>query len=224
MAKSPADGEGRPRVRVVAVLAGLALVATGTVAVGAALHGQSPPPRPPSAAGEGPIGVGTERRDRPVRPADSVDPGLPFSRPLRLSIPSIDLVTRLEYLELDDEGVMEVPVDPSWAGWFSPSPAPGVPGASVIAGHVTWDREPAVFFELGRLQRGDTIKVERADGTVATFVVQRTGTFPKTGFPTRAVYRHIDYPGLRLITCGGRYDYQTGNYDSNLIIWARFVP
>jgi sortase (surface protein transpeptidase) len=122
---------------------------------------------------------------------------------------------------LDDEGVMEVPVDPSRAGWFSPSPAPGVPGASVIAGHVTWDREPAVFFELGRLHRGDTIEVDRADGTTATFVVQRTGTFPKTGFPTRAVYRHIDYPGLRLITCGGHYDDQTSSYDSNVIIWAR---
>jgi len=222
MAKSPAD-EGRPRARAFAAFAGVALAATGTVAVGAALHGQRPPPQPPSAANEDPRRAGSAPPDRPVRPTDSVDPGLPFSRPLRLSIPSLDLVTRLEYLELDDDGVMEVPVDPSRAGWFSPSPAPGVPGASVIAGHVTWDREPAVFFELGRLQRGDTIKVDRADGTTATFVVQRTGTFPKTGFPTRAVYRHIDYPGLRLITCGGRYDNQTNNYDSNLIIWARLI-
>ncbi|HYJ66726.1 MAG TPA: sortase, partial [Nocardioidaceae bacterium] len=133
------------------------------------------------------------------------------------------VATRLEYLELDDEGVMEVPVDPSRAGWFSPSPAPGVPGSSVIAGHVTWDREPAVFFDLGRLAPGDTIDVDRADGTKPVFVVQRTGTFPKAALPTRAVYRQIDYPGLRLITCGGRYNDQTGNYDANLIVWARLV-
>jgi len=216
-------GDGCPRARVVAALAGLALAVVGTVAVVAALHGQRPPPQPPSVGGEGSIETRIEPRDHTGGPADSVDPGLPFSRPLRLLIPRIDLVTRLEYLELDDQGVMEVPVDPSRAGWFSPSPAPGVPGASVIAGHVTWDREPAVFFELGRLRRGDTIKVDRADGTTATFVVQHTGTFPKASFPTRAVYRHIDYPGLRLITCGGRYDDQTNNYDSNVIIWARLT-
>ena len=228
MAKSSAV-EGRPRARLVLALAGVALAATGTVAVGAALHGQRQPPQPPNAASEGPIGAGAEPRDRAAEPkesagsAESIDAGLPYSRPLRLSIPSIDVVTRLEYLELDDEGVMEVPVDPSRAGWFSPSPAPGVPGASVIAGHVTWDREPAVFFDLGRLRPGDTIKVDRADGPTATFVVQRTGTFAKASFPTRAVYRQIDYPGLRLITCGGRYDVESGTYDSNLIVFARLA-
>jgi Sortase domain len=222
MAKSPAV-DGHPRTRVVAALAGVALAATGTVAVAAAIHGRHTTPQPPSAAGEAAIGVGESPRHQPVRSAATADPWLPYSRPLRLSIPSIDVATRLEYLELDDEGVMEVPVDPSRAGWFSPSPAPGVPGASVIAGHVTWDREPAVFFDLGRLRPGDTVDVDRADGTTATFVVQRTGTFPKASFPTRAVYRQIDYPGLRLITCGGRYDDRTGNYDSNVIIWARLV-
>jgi sortase (surface protein transpeptidase) len=201
------------------------------VAVGAALHGQHPPPRPPSAADEAPgdtvaadaTAADVEPEDRPVRPPAAADPGLPFSRPLRLSIPRIDVVTRLEYLEVDDDGAMEVPVDPTRAGWFSPSPAPGVPGASVIAGHVTWDGEPAVFFDLGRLRPGDTLEVDRTDGTSATFVVQRTGTFPKAAFPTRAVYRQIDHAGLRLITCGGDYDDQTSNYDSNVIVWARLT-
>jgi sortase (surface protein transpeptidase) len=224
MAESPAD-EGRPRARLVAALAGVALAATGTVAVGAALHGHGhghdTTPQPPNAGDAKP--AASDTRHQPVRSEPAGDLGLPYSRPLRLSIPSIDVATRLEYLELDDDGVMEVPVDPSRAGWFSPSPAPGVPGSSVIAGHVTWDREPAVFFDLGRLRPGDTIKVDRADGPTATFVVQRTGTFAKASFPTRAVYRQIDYPGLRLITCGGRYDVESGTYDSNLIVFARLA-
>ena len=169
MARAP-NGEGRPRARLVAALAGAALAATGTVAVGAALHGQHSTPPEPRAIDEESLGVG-EPRDRPASSAATAGLGLPFSPPLRLSIPSIDVATRLEYLELDDEGVMEVPVDPSRAGWFSPSPAPGVPGSSVIAGHVTWNREPAVFFDLGRLTPGDTIEVYWTDGTTAIFVV-----------------------------------------------------
>jgi sortase (surface protein transpeptidase) len=209
--------------RLVATLAGAGLAVIGTVAVGAALHGEHAPPTPPSAAGEESTVAETlpRDRDRPAKPATAADPGLPYSRPLRLRIPSIDVATRLEYLELDPDGGMEVPADPTRAGWFSPSPAPGVPGASVIAGHVTWDGEPAVFFALGRLRPGDTVKVDRADGRTATFVVQRTDTFPKADFPTRAVYRQLDYPGLRLITCGGQYDTQAGSYDANVIVWAR---
>jgi sortase (surface protein transpeptidase) len=207
--------------RLVAALAGAALAATGTVAVGAALHDPGGPPQPPTVADETPAAEHRPADDKPA--ADAGVRGLPYSRPLRLSIPSIGVVTDLEYLEVDDDGVMEVPDDPSRAGWFSPSPAPGVPGAAVIAGHVTWDREPAVFFDLGRLRPGDTVKVDRADGTTASFVVRRTRTFPKDAFPTRAVYRQIDYPGLRLITCGGRYDFQTGSYDANVIVWARLA-
>jgi Sortase domain len=210
---------GRSRARLVAALTGGALAVTGTVAVGAGLREGHPIPDPPSGAA---VEETVPRdRDRPAKPATAADPGLPYSRPLRLRIPSIDVATRLEYLELDPDGGMEVPTDPTRAGWFSPSPAPGVPGASVIAGHVTWDGEPAVFFALGRLRPGDTVKVDRADGRTATFVVQRTGTFPKADFPTRAVYRQLDYPGLRLITCGGQYDTQAGSYDANVIVWAR---
>jgi Sortase domain len=209
----------------IATVAGGALAISGVVVLGVALGSQDPAPRqPPSAAdhrpGTDPANTTPHRAGPRIVPEDS---GMDYSRPTRLSIPSLDVTSDLEDLGLDDRGVMETPIDPSRAGWFTPSPPPGVPGVSVIAGHVTWDQEPAVFFRLGELRRGDRVDVARADGSTATFEVRRIGTFPKRSFPTDAVYGRVDHPSLRLITCGGRYDDQTNSYRANLIVWATLV-
>jgi LPXTG-site transpeptidase (sortase) family protein len=215
----------RRRGRWIATAVGGVLATSGVVILGVALSGQEPaPPHAPSAADRG---SDVHRSDTAPPHADlrtgPHDSGMDFSRPTQLSIPSLHVTSDLEDLGLDDRGVMETPTDPSRAGWFTPSPAPGVPGASVIAGHVTWGQEPAVFFRLGELRRGDRIEVERADGSTAAFEVRRVGTFLKRSFPTDAVYGQVGHPSLRLITCSGTYDDETNSYPENLIVWATLV-
>ena len=68
-------------------------------------------------------------------------------------------------------GAMEVPDDPADAGWYRLGPPPGALGPAVIAGHVTWNQVPAVFFRLSELRPGDLVEVTRADGRVAVFEV-----------------------------------------------------
>jgi len=147
-------------------------------------------------------------------------PPLDYSRPVRIEIPTIGVSSTLVDLGLDAEGVMETPEPVDKAGWFTPSPPPGVPGATVIAGHVTWNQQPSVFFELGDLRRGDRVRVERADGVATTFRVTRIGSFPKESFPTEAVYTQPGRAELRLITCGGEYDEASNRYLDNVIVWA----
>ena len=150
--------------------------------------------------------------------------GLDFSEPASIKIPAIGASSpTLEDLELDSDGVMTTPQDPDKAGWFTPSPAPGVPGVSVIAGHVTWNGDRSVFFALGDLRKGDRVEVKREDGVTAIFEVTKLGEFPKDEFPTEAVYQRTDHPALRLITCGGAYDAESHNYLSNVIVWAKMV-
>ncbi len=48
-------------------------------------------------------------------------------------------------------------------------------------------------------------------------------TYAKSDFPTDAVYGDIDHAGLRLITCGGAFDEATGNYRSNVVVFARLT-
>jgi sortase (surface protein transpeptidase) len=146
---------------------------------------------------------------------------LPESDPVAVSIPRIGARSRLVHLGLDKDGGMEVPQDPGLAGWFSRGPSPGALGPAVIAGHVTWDGAPAVFYRLGTMRRGDQVSVTRQDGKTAIFTVSRVARFSKSRFPGQAVYGAIDHAGLRLITCGGTYDAARHSYLDNVIVFAR---
>jgi hypothetical protein len=118
---------------------------------------------------------------------------------------------------------MEVPQDPDRAGWYHLGPTPGALGPAVIAGHVTWDGLPAVFFELADLREGDLVQVARSDDRVAVFRVTQVGTYRKSEFPTRSVFGAIDHAGLRLITCGGEFDGSSRRYSDNVVVFARLV-
>ncbi|MFB8022094.1 class F sortase [Streptomyces rubiginosohelvolus] len=171
---------------------------------------ESPAVRTPSAGAEtaGPSGGGQRTE------------ALSASRPLSITIPAIDVTSPLEDLGLGKNRAMETPRDPDKAGWYTPGPTPGSVGPSVIAGHVTWDGAPAVFFKLTELDPGDRIDVRRADGSTAAFTVDRTAVYPKDEFPTVEVYRNLDHAGLRLITCGGEYSASDSRYADNVVVYA----
>jgi sortase (surface protein transpeptidase) len=146
---------------------------------------------------------------------------LPESDPVVVSIPRIGVRSTLVKLGLDSNGAMEVPKDPAVAGWFTRGPSPGALGPAVIAGHVTWDGAPEVFYRLGTMRRGDQVSVTRKDGRTAVFTVSRVARFSKSRFPSQAVYGAIDHAGLRLITCGGTYDAARHTYLDNVVVFAR---
>jgi sortase (surface protein transpeptidase) len=146
---------------------------------------------------------------------------LPESEPVTVSIPRIHVQSRLVELGLDGDGKMQVPQHAGEAGWFSRAPTPGALGPAVIAGHVTWNRTHGVFYRLGTMRRGDHVRVSRKDGKTAVFTVNRVARFPKSRFPTQAVYGQIDYAGLRLITCGGSYDAVGHSYEDNIVVFAK---
>jgi LPXTG-site transpeptidase (sortase) family protein len=150
-------------------------------------------------------------------------PALTESAPVRIRIDKIGVSAAFVDLGIAADGTLEVPADPSKVGWYTGAHTPGAAGPAVVAGHVTWDQEPSVFFRLGELRAGDRVRIARADGSTATFAVQRVASFPKTRFPTQAVYRSGDRPVLRLITCGGTYDHGNHRYLDNTIVWAKLV-
>jgi len=142
------------------------------------------------------------------------------ARPVRLIIPSIGVRTRLIHLGLTSSGALQPPASTSAAGWYTGSPRPGAIGAAVIGGHIDSLLGPGVFFRLHLLRRGDRVYVRRADGSLAVFQVTSVRSYAKTRFPTEAVYGPAPGAELRLVTCGGAFDYATGHYLSNVIVYA----
>ena len=67
------------------------------------------------------------------------------------------------------------------------------------------------------------VVVDRSDGTTATFRVDRVEEHAKDDFPTDEVYGDIDHAGLRLITCGGTFDEDTGDYTDNVVVFASLI-
>jgi hypothetical protein len=140
--------------------------------------------------------------------------------PVRLRIPAIAVSTPLVRLGRLPDGSIEVPHDWNTAGWYDKGPRPGQPGPAVILGHVDSRTGPAVFFRLRALRPRDVVRVGLADGRILVFRVQRVERYPKDKFPTEAVYLPTLNRELRLITCGGDFDYAAGSYRDNIVVYA----
>ena len=147
----------------------------------------------------------------------------PVPEPVRLIIPAIGVRTSLVHLGLTSSGALQVPPTPAVAGWYTGSARPGAIGAAVIAGHIDSLSGPGVFFRLRLLRPGDRVYVRQAGGSLAVFDVTAVHSYLKARFPTGAVYGPVPAAELRLITCGGTFDYATGHYLSNVIVYADLV-
>ena len=207
----------RPAAIVFAV--GLVVIVAGTA--GLLLTRHSTPALRPVAAGVAALPAPTG----PIAaPPQSAEPA-PVASPVSLTIPLIGVQTRLMTLGLAADGTMQVPPlsSASVAGWFTGSPRPGAVGSAIIVGHVDSHNGPAVFDRLDELRPGDDVYVKRADGTTAKFRVTSRQTYLKDHFPTQTVYGPTPDAELRLITCGGAFDYATGHYLSNTVVYATEV-
>lgn len=158
----------------------------------------------------------TDRHTGP--PPDSADEQA--ADPVRLRIPAIAVDAPVDPLTVQGNGVLPPPTANDHTGWWRDGPEPGERGPAVIVGHVDSYKGAAVFIHLSELRSGDQILVDRADGTTATFVTQRVERQAKDAFPTQAVYGHTRDPELRLITCGGQFDYKDRRYLDNIIVYA----
>ncbi len=143
--------------------------------------------------------------------------------PVGLVIPAVGLDTRLGGLHTDLSGALQVDPDPNRAGWYADGPAPGDLGPAVLAGHLDSRAGPGVFAGLTRLRPGDAIDVRRADGSRLHFAVTEVASYAKRAFPTAKVYGGDGTSSLRIITCGGAYDPDSGRYRSNTVVFATLV-
>jgi len=204
-------------------VSGLALTGTSSPSPsGVVVADADPAVQPPSKPGRTKGSPGQKAQQGGV-PDLITGPVLRESLPVTVSIPKLDVESELVELRIDEKGAMEVPEEGADAGWYALGPSPGALGPAVIAGHVTWDQAPAVFYELKTLALGDEVNVTRADGKTAVFSVEGVETYAKDRFPTDTVFGTIDHAGLRLITCGGTYDSAANRYLDNVVVFASLV-
>ncbi|GAA3195440.1 class F sortase [Actinocorallia longicatena] len=148
------------------------------------------------------------------------------SAPVRLRIPTAGVNARIGEIGENADGGIAVPAAAKAreAAWFRSSPTPGTRGSSIIVGHYDDDKGGAVFYNAYKIKKNDKVMVDRADGTVATFAVDAMEQINKSMFPTRRVYGRVGYAGLRLITCGGKFNKDRRHFSDNVIVYAHLTP
>jgi hypothetical protein len=83
------------------------------------------------------------------------------------------------------------------------------------AGHV------GVFYKLGDLQPGQQVVVTLADGSATRWIIASNHAYLDDQFPNSIVYDRNGPATLRLVTCGGSFDWQTHEYESAIVVTAR---
>lgn len=207
----------RPRTRllsIAALTAGLLAVSAGTAALVA--HGRAHASALRVAGRPSIAAVPSQTAEAAGGLSAAQAPAAPVS----VTIPAIGVHNPVVNLGLQPNGSLQVPLSTGVVGWYTGSPRPGAAGSSVLAGHVDSRSGPAVFYWLSRLRAGDRVYVSRADGTMAVFSITKVQTYAKDAFPTAAVYGPTPDPELRLITCGGTFDAESGHYLSNVVAYA----
>ena len=141
--------------------------------------------------------------------------------PVSLKIPKINVDATIEQLGLTPQGAMDVPKGPNDVAWFSLGPRPGEIGSAVIDGHFGWKNNiPAVFDNLNKLQKGDKIYVDNANGSTTSFIVSEIGIYDQNGDATNIFTSNDGKAHLNLITCEGVWNATTKSRPNRLVIFT----
>jgi LPXTG-site transpeptidase (sortase) family protein len=150
-----------------------------------------------------------------VIPSAPVRPPAPAS----LAIPAIGVDVPIRTVGLQADGQLEIP-DETEVGWYGLGSSPGEAGASVLAGHVSWNRTTGPFFRLAELEPGATIDIGLADGAVRTYEVVERAQYPKQALPVERIWATGGPETLVLITCGGAFNPEIHRYADNIVVYA----
>ncbi|MET8470548.1 class F sortase [Streptomyces sp. NPDC006422] len=144
--------------------------------------------------------------------------------PQRVDIAALKVRAPVVPRGLDAGGAVDPPpyARAGVVGWYGAGAEPGERGTALFVGHVDTDTRPAVFYHLSEAKPGDTVRVTRADGSVAEFTVDDVRVFSREDFDAAKAYgpHQSDRAELRLITCGGRFDRASGTYTANVVVSA----
>jgi LPXTG-site transpeptidase (sortase) family protein len=146
----------------------------------------------------------------------SESPGIPIT----LTIPALNLTAPILPEGLTYEQKVAVPDET--VGWYTLSARPGQLGSVALAGHYRNPRgKPGIFFNLDKLQPGSEVLLQNEAQQSYHYLVDQVELVTIADFPLTKVYNRQDAPWLSLVTCAGKYDPRTKDYDQRLIISAK---
>lgn len=151
---------------------------------------------------------------------------VPGQVPVSIVIPAADVDAEVERTKIVD-GQMLDPSGPWIVAWYEGTALAGEIGNAVMSGHVDyWDVGPAVFRNIANLSQGSEITLYGADGGTYTYgveYIERIEVATLTQEKLNQIVGPTDHAAVTLITCGGEFNYDAGEYYERDIIRARIL-
>jgi LPXTG-site transpeptidase (sortase) family protein len=164
--------------------------------------------------------------DTMMIPADAEDRAYWGDRPrpglaVHLEIPSVDIDTEVTEggIITNKQGQLEWQTVPFIAVQYRETALVGARGNAVISGHVVTIAEGNVFRNLYKVNVGDAVGVETAEGRY-TYIVEEVKLVKPNAVEVMAP---TTSPILTLITCGGEFDSRSRSFSDRLIVVSRLA-
>lgn len=146
--------------------------------------------------------------------------------PVQMLIADADVDAEVEVRTVV-EGAMQDPTGPWVISWYDTSKFAGAMGNSVYSGHVDyWGVGPSVLRNVAALAEGAEINVIGQDGTTYTYgveYIERITVAELTPDDLENIVGDTDYQALTIITCGGEFNYDSGEYEQRDVVRARLI-
>ncbi|WP_309057667.1 class F sortase [Streptomyces sp.] len=178
--------------------------------------------RPVSA--EAPAQSAAAPAEIPVAPATQA-PAEKVPAPVRVVVDGSPIDMPVVPVGVEDNGAMTIPDNHVELGWYRYGPSPGADeGAAVVAGHVDTLTEVTPMAQLEDVPVGAEVRVERADGSVQRYRTESVQHVHKKSLAEADLFRRTGEPVLHLVTCGGEWLEEIGDYEDNVVLRAVPVP
>jgi LPXTG-site transpeptidase (sortase) family protein len=142
--------------------------------------------------------------------------------PQRLQIPSIGVEAAVESVGVNDQGNMKAPDDWRHVSWYQPGFAPGESGNAVFSGHLDWDDNQAVFWELDELSYGDVVRIS-GEVRELIYMVTDTEQYDYQVSDTSQIFGKASTSQIKLITCDGEFIDDSDTYQKRLIVTGKLI-
>ncbi len=165
------------------------------------------------------------RDESDVHPNDVERYAVAPELPRVLSIPSLGVKTRVLGMDVTATNQLRAPNNINDAGWYNGSARPGQPGAVALNGHVSGPTQPGVFKKLQTLKNGDEIILDNGAKQSFRYKVAHVETLPVEKVEMvkyLQVYGDAE-KGVNLMTCGGKFNAKTQQYESRTLVYATQV-
>lgn len=145
--------------------------------------------------------------------------------PRAIYIDKVNVAARLLHMNVNADGSVQAPRNIFDAGWYTGSVKPGEPGAMFVDGHSSGSSHMGLFGNLDKLVIGDTVQVEKGDGTRLVYQVVFKETVKLADVDMKKALKPYGgaAKGLNLMTCAGGWTSDNTTMTERTIVYTQQI-